>query len=175
VPSLETSRRATSRNIHVRTEARIATRDSKQARERQSKMTLRTVALASAAFACVSMLSLGWTEQGGVSLSSKAEAYTRLVVRPAYSAVYFHSADLPCTRFAPTITADRGAASATATPAGRIMQPATASRACLARRSRVATASCTTASKLVCMIEPGQGAHPPGSIHERPISGGSYR
>ena len=62
------------------------------------KVTLRTLAIAASAFACAAVLSFGWSEQGGVSLSiSKAEAYTRLVVRPRYaaSAVYVHSAGLP--------------------------------------------------------------------------------
>jgi len=60
-------------------------------------MKLRTLAIASATFACATMLSLGWSEQGGVSLSSnQASAQARVVIRPyASSAVYFHSADLP--------------------------------------------------------------------------------
>ena len=59
------------------------------------KMTLRTVAIATSTFACAALLSLGWSEQGGVSLSiNKAEAYARLLVRPGYAAraVYVDSA-----------------------------------------------------------------------------------
>jgi hypothetical protein len=33
------------------------------------KMTLRTVAIATSAFACAALMSLSWSEQGGVSLS----------------------------------------------------------------------------------------------------------
>lgn len=33
------------------------------------KMTLRTVAIATSAFACASLMSFSWSEQGGVSLS----------------------------------------------------------------------------------------------------------
>jgi hypothetical protein len=61
------------------------------------KMTLRTVAIATSAFACAALMSLSWSEQGGVSLSiNKAEAYTRLVVRPGYAAraAYVHSEGL---------------------------------------------------------------------------------
>ena len=59
------------------------------------KMTLRTAAIATATFACAALFSPGWSEQGGVSLSvSKAEAYTRLYIHPAYSAVYVPSAGL---------------------------------------------------------------------------------
>jgi hypothetical protein len=60
-------------------------------------MKLITLAIASATFACATMLSLGWSEQGGVSLSSnQTSAQARIVIRPyASSAVYFHSADLP--------------------------------------------------------------------------------
>jgi hypothetical protein len=58
-------------------------------------MTLRTAAIATATFACAALFSPGWSEQGGVSLSvSKAEAYTRLYIHPAYSAVYVPSAGL---------------------------------------------------------------------------------
>ena len=61
------------------------------------KRTLRTVAIATSAFVCAAILSFGWSEQGGVSLSvSKAEAYTRLVVRPGYGGgAYAHSEGLP--------------------------------------------------------------------------------
>jgi len=61
------------------------------------RMTLRTVAIATATFACAASFSPGWSEQGGVSLSvSKAEAY-RLYVGRGYaaSAVYVHSDGLP--------------------------------------------------------------------------------
>jgi len=57
------------------------------------KMTLRTVAIATLAFACAALMSPSWSEQGGVSLSvNKAEAYTRLLVRPGYGGPYVHSA-----------------------------------------------------------------------------------
>ena len=57
------------------------------------KMTLRTVAIATSAFACAALMSPSWSEQGGVSLSvNKAEAYTRLLVRPGYGGPYVHSA-----------------------------------------------------------------------------------
>ena len=62
------------------------------------KITLKTVAIAASTCACAALLSLGWSEQGGVSLSvNKAEAYGRLVVRPSYAsrAVYVHAASLP--------------------------------------------------------------------------------
>jgi hypothetical protein len=61
------------------------------------KMTLRTMVMATATFACAALFSPGWSEQGGVSLSvSKAEAYSRLYVgrRYAASAVYVPSANL---------------------------------------------------------------------------------
>ena len=59
------------------------------------KMTLRTMAIATSTFACAALFSLGWAEQGGVSLSvNKAEAYARLHVRPAYGAVYVPSEGL---------------------------------------------------------------------------------
>ena len=59
------------------------------------KMTLRTLAIATSAFACAALLSPGWSEQGGASLSiNKAEAYARLLVRPGYAA-YVHSSGLP--------------------------------------------------------------------------------
>jgi hypothetical protein len=62
------------------------------------KMTLRTVAIATSAFACAALMSFNWSEQGGVSLSvNKAEAYTRFVVRPGYAwrSAYVHSEGLP--------------------------------------------------------------------------------
>ena len=62
------------------------------------KMTLRTVAIAVATFACAASFSPGWSEQGGVSLSvSKAAAYSRLYVGRGYaaSAHYVHAAGLP--------------------------------------------------------------------------------
>jgi hypothetical protein len=61
-------------------------------------MTFRTLAIASATFACAAMFSPTWSEQGGLSLSaSKAEAQARIVVRPGYAAssAYYYSADLP--------------------------------------------------------------------------------
>ena len=62
------------------------------------KATLRKIAIASTTFAVAALFSLGWSEQGGVSLSvSKADAYSRLYVGRGYaaSAVYTQAAGLP--------------------------------------------------------------------------------
>ena len=62
------------------------------------QMSLKKIAISASAFACAALLSVGWSEQGGVSLSvNKAEAYVRLLVRPGYaaSAVYVPSEGLP--------------------------------------------------------------------------------
>ncbi len=49
------------------------------------QMSLRKLAIAASTFACAAMLSFGWTEQGGVSLSiDKAQAYHRLYVGGHY-------------------------------------------------------------------------------------------
>jgi hypothetical protein len=46
-------------------------------------MSLKTLAIATSTVACAALLSFGWSPQGGVSLSvEKAQAYTRVVVRP---------------------------------------------------------------------------------------------
>jgi hypothetical protein len=61
------------------------------------KMTLKTAAIATSIFACAAMLSPGWTEQGGLSLSiSKADAKARVYIRSGYaaSAVYTPSPGL---------------------------------------------------------------------------------
>ena len=61
-------------------------------------MNFKTMAIASATLACAAMFSPGWSEQGGLSLSTtKAEAQARIIVRPGYAAssVYFHSDSLP--------------------------------------------------------------------------------
>jgi hypothetical protein len=59
-------------------------------------MTLKKIVIAASAFTFAASLSLGWSEQGGVSLSiNKAEAYARLLVRPYARALYVHSAGLP--------------------------------------------------------------------------------
>lgn len=58
------------------------------------RIGLRKVAIAASVFACAAMLSLGWSEQGGVSLSiNKAEAYARVYIRSGYP--YIPSAGLP--------------------------------------------------------------------------------
>ena len=60
--------------------------------------SLKKIAISASAFACAALLSISWSEQGGVSLSvNKAEAYTRLLVRPGYaaSAVYVPGAAAP--------------------------------------------------------------------------------
>ena len=63
------------------------------------KMTLRTMAIATSTFVCAALFSLGWSEQGNLSLSiSKADAQARVYIRtPGYAAraVYFGSAGLP--------------------------------------------------------------------------------
>jgi hypothetical protein len=47
------------------------------------KMSLKTLPIAISTFACAALLSFGWSERGGVSLSiDKAQAYTHVVVRP---------------------------------------------------------------------------------------------
>ena len=52
-------------------------------------MDVKRLTAAAAAFACAASLSFGWSEQGGISLSvQKAEAATRLVVRPLYRGGY---------------------------------------------------------------------------------------
>ena len=50
------------------------------------KMTLRTVAIATSTVVCATLWSIGWSEQGGVSLSvSKAEAQrARVYIRSGY-------------------------------------------------------------------------------------------
>jgi hypothetical protein len=61
------------------------------------KMTLKTVAVASAVFACAVLFSPGWSEQRSLSLSvSKADAQARVPIRLGYaaSAHYIHSNDL---------------------------------------------------------------------------------
>lgn len=61
------------------------------------KISLRTAAIAASSFVCATLLSPGWSEQGGLSVSaSKAEAH-RLYVGPRYAvhAVYYASAGLP--------------------------------------------------------------------------------
>ena len=52
------------------------------------KITLRTAAIATSTFVCAASWSLGWSEQGGVSLSiTKAEAQqTRVYIRSGYAA-----------------------------------------------------------------------------------------
>ena len=43
------------------------------------QISLKKFAIAASAFACAALLSVGWSEQGGVSLSvNKAEAYAQL-------------------------------------------------------------------------------------------------
>jgi hypothetical protein len=63
------------------------------------KITLRTMAMATATFACAVLFSPGWSGQSGVSLSvSKAEAYSRLYLGRGYyaaSAHYIPSDNLP--------------------------------------------------------------------------------
>ena len=62
------------------------------------KMALRTMVIAASTLACAALFSLGWSEQGGVSLSiNKAEAQARVYIRSGYAAraVYFGSAGMP--------------------------------------------------------------------------------
>ena len=50
------------------------------------KMTLRTAAIAISTFVCAASWSLGWSEQGGVSLSvNKAEAQQRVYITRGYA------------------------------------------------------------------------------------------
>jgi hypothetical protein len=60
-------------------------------------MDAKRLITAAAAFACAASLSFGWSEQGGMSLSvQKADAATRLVVRPHYHGPYMaDTATLP--------------------------------------------------------------------------------
>jgi hypothetical protein len=60
-------------------------------------MNVKRLITAAAAFACAASLSFGWSEQGGMSLSvQKADAATRLVVRPHYHGPYMaDTATLP--------------------------------------------------------------------------------
>jgi hypothetical protein len=60
------------------------------------KMTLKSMAIATATFACAALFSPGWSEQGGVSLSvGKAEAHRLYVGRHyAVNAVYVPSPGL---------------------------------------------------------------------------------
>jgi hypothetical protein len=58
----------------------------------------RRLAIAASTFACAALFSLGWSEQGGVTLSvSKAEAQARVYIRSGYAAraVYVQSAGAP--------------------------------------------------------------------------------
>jgi hypothetical protein len=58
------------------------------------KMTLRTVAIATSTFVCTALFSLGWSEQGNLSLSvNKADAQGRLYIHSGYAsrAAYVHS------------------------------------------------------------------------------------
>jgi hypothetical protein len=60
-------------------------------------MTLRAVTIAAATFVCTTLFSLGWSEQGNLSLSvSKADAQARVYIRSGYAsrAVYVHSDNL---------------------------------------------------------------------------------
>ena len=53
--------------------------------EKIMQMSFRKLAIAASTFACAAMLSFGWSEQGGVSLSiEKAQAYHRLYVGRHY-------------------------------------------------------------------------------------------
>jgi hypothetical protein len=50
------------------------------------KRTLRTVLIATSTFACAALFSLGWSEQGNLSLSiSKADAQARVYIRSGYA------------------------------------------------------------------------------------------
>ena len=54
-------------------------------------LSAKKIAVATSAFACAAMFSFGWSEQGGISLSiHKAQAATRLVVRPYYHGHYYY-------------------------------------------------------------------------------------
>ena len=54
-------------------------------------LSAKKIAVATSVFACAAMFSFGWSEQGGISLSiHKAQAATRLVVRPYYHGHYYY-------------------------------------------------------------------------------------
>lgn len=62
------------------------------------RTTLRTMAIAAASFASASLLSPGWTEQTGPSLTiSQAEAQARVYIRTGYAgrAAYYTATGLP--------------------------------------------------------------------------------
>jgi len=59
-------------------------------------ISARKIAIAVAALACGAMLSIGSTDQGGISLRfNKAQAATRLYVSPHYRSHYYTSETLP--------------------------------------------------------------------------------
>ena len=61
------------------------------------KMTFRTVAIAASTFACAALFSLGWSEQGNLSLSvNKADARARVYITGyAARAAYYTSEGVP--------------------------------------------------------------------------------
>jgi hypothetical protein len=62
------------------------------------KLTVGKAAIAASTFACAALFSPGWSEQGGLSLSTnKAEAVTRVIIRKGYAvnAVYYTATGLP--------------------------------------------------------------------------------
>ena len=76
-------------------------------------VSLKTLTIATSTFACAALLSFGQSPQGGVSLSvDKAQAYTRVVVRP-----YLHGS---------ARQVGSGVITGHATAAGLIMRSATA-------------------------------------------------
>ncbi len=60
-------------------------------------MSFKKLIIASASLASVVLLSPGWTEQGGLSLTSQAEARTRVYIRSGYAvnANYYTAVGLP--------------------------------------------------------------------------------
>ena len=51
------------------------------------KITLKTAAIATSTFVCAALFSLGWSDQGNLSLSiSKADAQARVYIRSGYAA-----------------------------------------------------------------------------------------
>ena len=106
------------------------------------KMTLRTLAIATSTVACATLWSVGWSEQGGVSLSvTKAEAQrARVYIRSGYAsnAVYVDNPSWYAVRAYYMVAP--GVVLGTATPAGLTTQRATALAARPVLRSRAATA-----------------------------------
>jgi hypothetical protein len=59
-------------------------------------ISARKITLAAAAFACAATLSIGWTDQGGISLRvDEAQAARRVYITHHYHGDYYTNQDLP--------------------------------------------------------------------------------